>query len=62
MVPKPSAPLPLWHRYRLLLSHLPGLNPSINCAAGNLISEMVKEVSVELREMRIKNKHVWEKK
>ena len=66
MVPKPSAPLPdallLQHLHRLLLSHLPSLDPSINRAEGNGIAEMVGEVTVELREMRLENKRVWEKK
>ena len=43
VVPHPSAPLPdallLEHRNRLLLAHLPGLDPSINCAAGTRIAE-----------------------
>ena len=65
-VPKPSAPLPdtllLQHCHRLLLSHLPGLDPSINRAAGTQISETVREVAVELRETRLENKRVREKK
>ena len=58
MVPKPSAPLPdallLQHRQRLLLSHLPGLDPSINQEAGTRMAETVGEVAVELRETRLK--------
>ena len=45
VVPDPSAPLPdallLNHRHRLLLGHLPGLDPSINRAAGTRITETV---------------------
>ena len=52
MVPEPLAPLPnallLEHRHRLLLSHLPGLDPSINRAAGTRIAETVGEVAVEV--------------
>ena len=44
--PKPSSPLPdallLQHRHRLLLSHLPGIDPSINRAAGTHIAETVR--------------------
>ena len=65
-VPEPSAPLPdtllLHHRHHLLLSHLPGLDPSINRAAGNRIAETVREMAVELRETRLENKSVREKK
>ena len=65
-VPKPLAPLPdmllLQHHHRLLLSHLPGLDPSINCATGTWIAEMVREVAVELCETRLENKRVREKK
>ena len=59
MVPKPSAPLPdalllqHRHRHRLLLSHLPGIYPSINRAAGTHIAKTVREVAVELRETRL---------
>ena len=66
VVLNPSAPLPdallLHHRHRLLLSHLPSLNPSINRVAGTRISEIVGEVALEMRERRIKNKRVWYKK
>ena len=66
MVPGPSAPLtntlPLQHRHRLLLRHLPGLDSSINRAAGTRTVEKVKEVAVELREMRLENKRVQYKK
>ena len=66
MVPKPSAPLPdkllIQHHHRLLLSYLPGLDPGINCAAGTRIAETAGEVEVELRETRLENKRVWEKK
>ena len=66
MVPEPLAPLPaallLQHRHWLLLSHLPRLDPSINRAAGTHINETFGEVAVELREMRLENKPVREKK
>ena len=66
MVPKPSAPLPdtllLHHRHRLLLIHLPGLDPSIIRATGTRIDETVVEVAVELRETRLENKRIREKK
>ena len=66
MVPDPYAPLPdallLEHRHQLLLVHLPGLDPSINCAAGTRITETVREVAVELRETRLDNKRVREGK
>ena len=66
MVPKPLAPLPdallLQHRHWILLSHLPGLDPSINLTAGTRISKMVGEVAVEMRETRLENKRVREKK
>ena len=66
VVPEPSAPLPnallLQHRHRLLLSHLPGLDPSINQAAGTCIAKTVGEVAVELRETRLENKRFHEKK
>ena len=62
VVPDPSAPLPgtllLEHRHRLLLAHLPGLDPIINRAAGTRIAETVGEVAVELRETRLENKHI----
>ena len=65
-MPEPSAPLLdtllLQHRHRLLLSHLPRLDPSINRAAGTRIAETVEEVEVELRETRLENKRVREKK
>ena len=66
VVPKPSATLTsallFQHRHRLLLIHLLGLDPSINRAAGTRISETVGEVAVELREMRLENKRIREKK
>ena len=66
VLPKPSAPLLdallLQHRHRLLLSHLPRLYPSINRAAGNHIAETAGALSVELRETRLENKRVREKK
>ena len=64
--PEPLAPLPdallPQHRHRLLFSHLPGLDLSINQAAGTRITETVGEVAVELRETRLENKRVREKK
>ena len=66
VVPEPSAPLPdallLQHCQQLLLSHLPRLNPSINQTAGIHIAETVGEVAVELRETRLENKRVRDKK
>ena len=66
VVPDPSAPLPdallLKHRHRLLLVHLPGLEPSINRAAGTRIAETVGEVAVELMETRLEKKRVRERK
>ena len=66
MVPEPSAPLPdallLQHRHWLLLSHLPGLDPSINRAASTHLAETVGEVAVELRKTRLENKRVRKKK
>ena len=66
VVHEPSAPLPvallIHHRHWLLLSHLPGINPSINRAAGTCIADTVGEVAVELRENRLENKQVIEKK
>ena len=66
MVPEPLAPLPnvllLQHRHQLLLSHLPELNPIISLAAGTRIAKMVGEVAVELRETRLENKRVRDKK
>ena len=66
VVPKPSTPLPdgllLQHRHYLLISHLPGLDPNINRAAGTSITETVSEVAVELRETWLENKRVHEKK
>ena len=50
----------LQHRHRLLLSHLPGLEPSINRAAGTCITETIGEVAMELRETRLANKQVRE--
>ena len=65
VVPDPLAPLPdtllLEHRHRLLLGHLPGLDPSINRAAGTRIAETVGEVAFELRETRLENKRVQER-
>ena len=59
-------PLPdkcfLQHRHRLLLSHLIGLEPSSNRAAGTRIAETVGEVAVELKETRLENKRVRDKK
>ena len=53
VVPEPLATIPgallLQHRHWLLLSHLPGLDPSINRAAGTCIAETVREVAVDLR-------------
>ena len=46
--------------HRLMLSHLPSLDPSINRAAGTRISETVGEVAVELRETRLEKKRVRE--
>ena len=64
--PEPSAPLPntllLQHRHQLLLSHLPGIYLSINLADGTHIAETVGEVAVDLRETRLENKRVREKK
>ena len=66
VVPDPSAPLTnallLQHHHRLLLSHLPGLDPSINLVTGTRITETVGKVAVDLRETRIENKRVREKK
>ena len=66
VVPDLSAPLPdtllLQHRHRLLLSHLPGLDPSINQAEGTCIAETVGEVVVEMRETQTENKRVRDKK
>ena len=66
VVPDPLATLPdallLEHRHRLLLGHLPSLDPSINRAAGTHIAETVGEVAVELRETRLENKRVREGK
>ena len=66
VVPDPLAPLPdallLEHRHRLLLGRLPGLDPSINRAAGTRIAETVGEVAVELRETRLFSKRVNKKK
>ena len=46
----------LQHCHRLLLSHLPGLDPSIYRAEGTRIVETVEEVAVELRGTRLENK------
>ena len=66
VVPEPSAPLTnallLQHRHRLLLSHLPGLDLSTNRAANTRITEIVGEVAVDLRETRLENKRVPERK
>ena len=66
VVPKPSAPLPdalqLQQHQQLLLSHLPGLYRSINRAAGTRIAETFGEVAVDLRETRLENKRVREKR
>ena len=66
IVPEPLAPLPgallPQHRHRLLLSHMPGIYTSINQVAGTCIAEIVGEVAVELRETRLENKRVREKK
>ena len=66
IVPEPSATLPdaflLHNCHRLMLSHLPSLDPSINRAAGTRISETVGEVAVELRETRLEKKRVRERK
>ena len=66
VVSDPSAPLPdallLEHRHLLLLGHLPGLDPSINCAAGTRIAETVGELEVELQETRLENKRACEGK
>ena len=61
MAPFPDTLL-LWHCQRLLLSHLPELDLIINRAAGTRIAETVGEVAVELRETRLENKLVQEKK
>ena len=65
-MPEPSAPLPdallIYHCHRLLLSQIHELDPSTNQAAGNRIAETVGEVAVELRETRLENKRVCEKK
>ena len=65
-VPDTSAPLPdallLEQCHRLLLGHLPGLDPSINCAAGTRIAETVGELEVELQETRLENKRACEGK
>ena len=46
----------------MLLSHLPGIDPSINQLAGTRIVETVRGVAVELRETRLDNKRVRDKK
>ena len=66
MVPDPSAPLAnallLQHHHQLLISHLPSLDLSINHAEGTCIDRMVGEVAVELRETRLENQGVRDKK
>ena len=66
MVSDPLSTLPdallLQPRHRLLLSHLTSLDLSINRAAGTCISETVGEVAVKLRETRLENKRVRDKK
>ena len=66
MVPNPSAPLPytilLQHRHQIIISHLSGLEPSINGAAGSRTEETVGEVVVDPREMRLENKRFRYKK
>ena len=52
----------LQHCHRLLLSHLIGFDPSINRVAGTRITETVWEVAVELRETRLENKQIRDKK
>ena len=52
----------LQHHHQILLSHLPGIDPSINHAEGTRISETDEEVSVDLRERQLENKWVLEKK
>ena len=65
-VDEPAAPLPdvllLQHRHRILIQHLPGLDPSINNAAGTRIAATVGEVAVELRETRLESRRAREKK
>ena len=46
----------------MLLSHLPGLDPSINRAAGTRIAKTVGEVAMEPRETQLEIKRVHEKK
>ena len=62
IVPEPSAPLPdallLQHHHWLLLSHLPGIDLSINQVAVTRITETGGQVAVELRETRLENKRV----
>ena len=55
MAPLPNTLL-LRHRHRLLLSHLSGLNPSINQVSGTRFVETVEEVAVELRDTWLENK------
>ena len=66
MAPNSSESLPgallLKHQHCILLSHLPGLYPSINRAAGTRIAESVGEVAVDLRKTQIDTKRVWDKK
>ena len=66
VVPDPSAPLTdallLQHRHRLLLRHLLCLDPIINRASWTRIAETVREVAVELRDTRLKNKGIWDRK
>ena len=66
MVPDPYAPLPnallLEYRHRLILGHLPGLDPIIHRVAGTRIAERVGEVAGELQETRLEKKHIREGK
>ena len=66
VVPDTLAPLLdallLQHRHRLLLSHLSGLDLSINRAAGTRISEAVGEMEVHMRETWLEIKRIRDKK
>ena len=53
MVHKPSSPLLDALRIQHRLIHLPGLEPSINRAAGTRIAKTVDKVAVELCKTRI---------